>query len=78
MELDVATDRPTDGCPIGSYGCQDDKCLNTCFCENHCSWKKCKHKSPPQWCLVHTKSGWNYDSRTHSWRAGVKGICRNK
>ena len=87
-EIDFAADRPLDGCPLGTYGfgkndCgsidwmqwMDDKCdaPNTCFCEDHCSWKRCKMDKPPQRCLDHAKREWVYDKELKYWRTNLIG-----
>ena len=74
MKLDIATDRPTNGCPVGTYGCEDVICPNTCFCEEHCSWNSCKLKNPPMSCIFHANSKWEYDHHTHFWRRSSEGI----
>lgn len=74
MKLDIATDRPSDGCPISTYGCDDHICPNTCFCEDHCSWHKCKLKTPPLSCIAQENRKWDYDSRTKSWKIILEGI----
>ena len=83
-KLDLAADIPPGGCPFGSYGfgthdCEyegaDTKCdaPNTCFCEEHCSWKRCKIDKPPQSCLQHAKREWVYNPERKYWRTNLKG-----
>ena len=80
IKLDIATDRPSGGCPLGTYGsstsgCGGDRCgaPNTCFCEEHCSWKRCKIDKPPQSCLSHAKREWVYIPEVKYWRTNLKG-----
>ena len=73
-KLDIATDSPADGCPIGSYGCGDAICPNTCFCEDHCSWKKCKIRNPPLSCIENGNRKWDHDYHSNFWRASLDGI----
>ena len=77
MKLDIATDRPSDGCPVGTHGCGDVICPNTCFCEDHCSWKKCKLKNQPLGCIVHENRKWDYDHQANFWRIRLEGIVVN-
>ena len=71
--LDSETDRPLDGCPLGTNGCGNVACPNTCFCEDHCSWKKCKLDKPPNSCLKHTRRTWVYDRQKGYWRTKFIG-----
>ena len=72
-QKDIAADRPSEGCPGGSNGCNDIECPNTCFCEDHCSWKKCKLDKPLQNCLIQAKRNWVYDHRNNHWRTSLGG-----
>ena len=65
--------RPSDGCPIGSYGCDNEDCPNTCFCGDHCSWRKCKLEKPPQSCLIHSNNKWVYDFDRNFWKSTLDG-----
>ena len=69
--------QPSSGCPIGSYGCEstgDEKgCPNTCFCEDHCSWKKCRLDRPPPSCLGDDKHEWDFNGKTQYWRRVLNG-----
>ena len=82
IELDFATKRPSGGCPLGTIGYGTIDCLwnrcgapNTCYCEDHCSWKRCKIDKPPQSCLSHAKREWVYDPERKYWRTNWKGKC---
>ena len=86
MKLDLAAGIPPRGCPLGTYGfgihdCNEDHDLecdvpNTCFCEDHCSWKRCKIDKPPQSCLAHAKREWVYNLERKYWRTALKGKYR--
>lgn len=69
--------QPLDGCPVGTIGCEDEGCPNTCFCEDHCSWKKCKLEQPPQKCLSDSNLQWKYDHRKKYWITDLRGIFLN-
>ena len=66
--------QPLGGCPVGTIGCVDEGCPNTCFCETHCSWKKCKLDQPPHNCLSDTNLKWKYDHWKKYWITVVEGI----
>ena len=70
---EVVVDMPSDGCPMGAYGCFDLVCPNSCYCEDHCSWKKCKLEDPPEGCLIHSDREWFYDEKNRYWKANLKG-----
>ena len=63
--------RPKYGCPANTYGCTGNDCSHPekCFCEEHCSWDKCRLFGNPTNCLK--KSGWIWDSVQHFWVAQV-------
>ena len=50
--------------------------LKTCFCEDYCTWKKCKLNIPPVECLPTESiaSKWVWDLSKSYWVAQVKGI----
>ena len=80
MKIEIASEQPSEGCPIGSYGCKAENCSNTCFCEDHCSWKMCKLKEqdmPPKSCIAHTDLKWHFDQQKNYWRAKKEGIDGN-
>ena len=58
--------RPTSGCPYGTFDS-----MNTCFCEDHCSWETCRLITPPQDCLsrIDGEAIWNWDGVKHAWVA---------
>lgn len=65
--------RPPDGCPEDTSGCNSPGCPNTCYCEDHCSWDKCILLSPPDECLHGTDSEWFKDTELNYWVAKIKG-----
>ena len=58
--------RPASGCPSGTFDS-----LNTCICEDHCSWDACRLINPPQKCLsrIYGDAIWNWDGVKHAWVA---------
>ena len=75
FQLDyLIASRALDGCSSGSYGCEDDGCPSTCFCEDHCSWRKCKLTEPPQSCVKNSRRIWIYDQRRNYWKTAWAGI----
>ena len=60
---------PADGCPQGTFNS-----LNTCYCEDHCSWETCRLLNPPQNCLsdIAYESAWTWDSQKNAWVAQSK------
>ena len=68
--------KPKQGCPFGTYGCTGKTCYNTktCFCEQHCSWEKCRLLEAPDDCLAGMNSKWRWDSRKLHWVAQTKGM----
>ena len=71
--------RPEYGCPVNTFGCDGNDCnrLETCFCEKHCSWGKCRLFDHPSHCLKNIGSGWAWDSKQNFWVAQV-GIGMTK
>ena len=63
--------RPIYGCPANSYGCTRNDCnhLDTCFCEEHCSWETCRLFDHPDVCLTDIKSRWVWDLKQKFWVA---------
>ena len=55
--------RPS-GCPNGTL-----EGLTTCFCEDHCSWERCRLETPPYDCLPRTNTAWVWDSKKKYWVA---------
>ena len=57
---------PTSGCPSGTFNS-----LNTCYCEDHCSWKTCRLSIPPQKCLSNIigEAVWAWNSQKNAWVA---------
>ena len=68
--------RPNYGCPKNSYGCIGNDCNSPgiCFCEEHCSWKKCRLFDIPLDCLREVNSVWNWDLKQKFWVAQLGGI----
>ena len=62
-------------CPSNTYGCLGNNCngLQTCFCEEHCSWEFCRLVQAPKECLEETKSDWTWDAKKLSWVAQRRG-----
>ena len=75
--------KPKNGCPFGTYGCTGKACSNTktCFCEQHCSWEKCRLLEKPDNCIAIMNSRWRWDSQKWHWVAQATGIqhhdCKN-
>ena len=53
----------SDGCPENTRGCDEFSCPNTCYCADHCSWKKCTLSEPPEDCLHGTNATWQWNHR---------------
>ena len=56
--------RPDNGCPSGTING-----LETCFCEDHCSWKICRLINPPFNCLPKTDDeiAWAWNVTQNAW-----------
>ena len=67
MEGTIIAPRPTNGCPINTIDG-----IDTCFCEDHCSWNKCRLAKPPIQCLGNTVYEWKWNSAGNHWTA--KGL----
>ena len=59
-------EQPESGCPSGTFNS-----FNTCYCEDHCSWKSCRLFIPPQNCLSNIKGEvvWAWDTEIDVWVA---------
>lgn len=78
---------PVIGCPKEAVHCQMPKALEkfmcpaTCYCEDHCSFERCKLDVPPKGCLngLPLEPTWSWDSRQNYWVAQYqsfrKGDC---
>lgn len=57
---------PDSGCPPGTF-----KGIDTCFCEDHCSWEICRLINPPKDCLSRIDGGaaWLWDDIEDAWTA---------
>ena len=53
-------------CPKGTFDT-----IDTCYCEDHCSWKACRLVNPPINCLsnINDNTVWGWDPREKLWRA---------
>ena len=71
--------RPGNGCPKNTYGCVGKSCnsLETCFCEEHCSWETCRLVESPKECLHGMSSIWIWDTQRMLWVAHKSGIVRD-
>ena len=60
---------PDNGCPSGTF-----KGIDTCFCEDHCSWEICRLTNPPKECLsrITGKAVWSLDDNADGWVAQGK------
>ena len=56
------------GCPKNSEH-RDE--LNTCSCEDHCSWDLCRLETPPKSCLSGTNSNWRWNRIKSAWSAQI-------
>ena len=68
--------KPDEGCPSDTYGCTGNSCYDkiNCFCEPHCSWKKCRLFQKPNSCLSSVDSEWRWSSQKMCWVAQIKGL----
>ena len=64
--------RPVNGCPEATKSCDAPECMATCFCEDHCSFEKCKFDDPPKRCLDGTTGKWH--TASSYWIATFEGI----
>ena len=63
-------------CPLfGTYTIGPFGTLQTCFCEDYCTWRKCKLNVPPVVCLPTNSiaSEWAWDPVKSYWVAQIKG-----
>ena len=56
--------RPTNGCPTNTIDG-----VTTCYCEDHCSWSRCRLEVPPEECLENTLSTWKWNHMKNQWTA---------
>ena len=66
--------RAASDCPAGAFDCFDEyrrECL--CFCEDHCSWKKCTLYETPHQCIPDENAMWAWDKTNRHWVAQYKG-----
>ena len=63
--------RPVKGCPSGTFNG-----LDTCFCEDHCSWEACWLIDPPSNCLsrIDGEMVWAWNDIKNAWVA--QGIIK--
>ena len=50
-----------------------NRCPESCYCEDHCSWERCMLTNPPDTCLANVDSKWLWDSQKMFWVAQFKG-----
>ena len=57
---------PVTGCPPGTFNG-----IDTCFCEDHCSWETCRLMYPPSNCIssISPEIVWARDEIKDSWVA---------
>ena len=60
-------------CPENTVGCYGFGCPNTCFCEEHCSWEKCRLEEPPKGCIESLGGVWVKNSVENYWTAKFIG-----
>ena len=66
IKKEIIPPQPATGCPFGTFDS-----LNTCFCEDHCSWETCRLINPPQDCLskIDGEAIWAWDVVEDAWVA---------
>ena len=73
MKADLIPRKPDIGCmgKTTEYSCNPNwhGCIETCICEDHCGWDKCRLTEPANECLVGTSSAWKWDSQNNYWVA---------
>ena len=65
---------PYKECPKYTVGCYGLGCPNTCFCEEHCSWEKCRLEEPPKDCLEKLGGVWVKHYVENYWIAEFTGF----
>ena len=57
---------PEHNCPPGTF-----RGIDTCYCEDHCSWKTCRLVNPPRNCLenIAAEAVWAWDANKNTWVA---------
>ena len=76
LDVGLIPRRSLDGCPKnkGRREFQYHTHLSpvdTCTCEDHCSWDMCLLVHPPEECMCGTGSQWYWDSGISVWVAQV-------
>ena len=76
LDVGLIPRRTSDGCPnnMGHRTFEyhiDFPPVDTCACEDHCSWDMCFLLHPPEECLCGTESKWYWDARLNAWVAQV-------
>ena len=73
FKVEIIPKRPASGCPSGTFDS-----MNTCFCEDHCSWEACRLINPPHNCLtrIDGEAIWFWDAVNDAWVA--QGIMHTK
>ena len=66
------------GCPNNTDSCSGKTCSDpeNCFCEYHCSWRKCRLHEIPKNCHDEAKFKWVWYPEEHLWK--IKGIIHRK
>ena len=75
---------PKHGCPnntVSSGGgeCSEYMCYNmNCFCEYHCSWRKCRLPEAPRKCTDPGSHQWVWNKEEQFWEVGGISIWFKK
>jgi hypothetical protein len=54
------------------YSLKSSYSVQTCICDDHCSWDMCNLAHPPKGCLESIPSNWHWDDRKNTWVAQVE------
>ena len=73
LKVDLIPSKPDIGCLGGKTGYKCNpiwhRCFETCHCEDHCAWDKCRLTEPANECLIGTNSTWVWSSQNNYWVA---------
>ena len=69
---------PFEQCPDNTLSCYGFGCPNTCFCEEHCSWARCRLEVPPNDCIENLGGIWVKNTEENYWTAKFTGNCMRK
>ena len=64
---------PFEQCPDNTLSCDGFGCPNTCFCEEHCSWARCRLEVPPCDCIETLGGIWVKNSEENYWTVKFTG-----